>query len=84
VGASNEDEDAARRGRDTPEDKTVAGVPYDLRRPTVSRAVSRLYNREDPRLFPPKSFGVGWTINFYWIVHPWAYRPGKGPRSRAE
>jgi uncharacterized membrane protein len=23
------------------------------------------WNREDPRLFPPKRVGIGWTINFY-------------------
>jgi uncharacterized membrane protein len=29
-----------------------------------------MWNSEEPRLFPPKSFGAGWTINFYWLVHP--------------
>ncbi|MGA2432914.1 MAG: DUF5808 domain-containing protein [Acidimicrobiales bacterium] len=52
-----------------PEDKEVLGVPYDWRRPTVARAKSRMWNAEDPRMFPPKSFGAGWTINFYWLVH---------------
>ncbi|MFC3160153.1 DUF5808 domain-containing protein [Chryseobacterium arachidis] len=22
------------------------------------------YNKEDKRLFPPKKFGLGWTVNF--------------------
>lgn len=22
------------------------------------------YNKEDKRLFPPKRFGLGWTVNF--------------------
>jgi hypothetical protein len=46
-----------------------AGVPYDLRRPTKARLKSRLWNKADPHLFPPKAFGAGWTINFYWIFH---------------
>jgi hypothetical protein len=24
-------------------------------------------------MFPPKSFGAGWTINFYWLVHLASY-----------
>ncbi len=47
-----------------------AGIPYDLRRPTVARVRSRLWNPHDPRLFTPKSFGLGWDINFYWLTHP--------------
>jgi len=25
---------------------------------------------DDPRLFTPKSFGVGWDLNLYWVFHP--------------
>lgn len=39
-------------------------VPYDWRRPTVSRAKSRLWNRNEPKLFVPKVFGWGWDLNF--------------------
>ena len=39
-------------------------VPYDLRPPTVERFMARLWAPEDPRLFVPGAFGVGWTINF--------------------
>ena len=49
--------------------KKAMGVPYDLSRPSGARIKSRHYNREDARLFPPKAFGAGWTINFYWLVH---------------
>ena len=43
---------------------SVAGiVPYDFRRPTLERARSRWWNTHDDRLFVPKVFGVGWTIN---------------------
>jgi len=42
----------------------VAGfVPYDFRRPTVARARSRWWNPEEPRVFVPQVFGVGWTLN---------------------
>jgi hypothetical protein len=51
-------------------DKRVLGMPYDFRKPTVARAKSRMWNSEDRRIFPPKSFGAGWTINAYWLVHP--------------
>ena len=42
----------------------VAGfIPYDLRPPTMARARSRWWNPEEPRVFVPKVFGVGWTAN---------------------
>jgi hypothetical protein len=40
------------------------GIPYDWRRPTWKRLGSRIWNRDEPRLFVPKAFGWGWTINF--------------------
>ncbi len=40
------------------------GMPYDLRRPTVERVKSRLWNPDEPRLFVPKAFGWGWDVNF--------------------
>lgn len=43
---------------------TFLGIPYDWRRPTAARAKSRLWNRDDRRLFPPKAYGWGYTINF--------------------
>jgi hypothetical protein len=44
---------------------TVVGfVPYDFRMPTIERARSRWWNPDEPRLFVPQVFGVGWTINF--------------------
>ena len=39
------------------------GLPYDLRRPTVARLKSRWWNREDHRIFTPKTFGWGYDIN---------------------
>jgi hypothetical protein len=48
----------------------VAGLPYDFRRPTVARVRSRMWNRADRRLLTPKSFGLGWDLNLYWLAHP--------------
>ncbi|MDP9184650.1 MAG: DUF5808 domain-containing protein [Actinomycetota bacterium] len=48
---------------------TVAGfVPYDFRMPTIERARSRWWNPDEPRLFVPQVFGVGWTINLARLV----------------
>jgi hypothetical protein len=56
------------------EEKKFLGLPYDWRPPTAERARSRLWNPDDPRLFPPKTFGWGQTINFYWFAHPRRWR----------
>jgi hypothetical protein len=51
---------------------TIAGrIPYDLRRPTLERARSRLWNPADRRILVPTAFGVGWTINFGRLLEPW-------------
>ena len=50
-----------------------AGMPYDLRRPTVSRVKSRWWNRNDSRLLTPKAFGWGYDLNLYWLAHPGDY-----------
>lgn len=47
----------------------VAGIPYDLRRPTWSRLKSRWWNPQDARVFTPKTFGWGYDINLYRITH---------------
>ena len=48
---------------------TVIGVPYDWRRPTAARLRARWWNPADPRLFTPKSFGWGFDLNLYRLVH---------------
>ena len=58
------------RSMDEPEDKPRStgrflGLPYDWRRPDRQRVKSRSWNSEDRRLFPPKSFGWGFGLNFY-------------------
>jgi hypothetical protein len=42
---------------------TVAGIPYDFRPPTVERIKNAWWNPDDPRLFTPREFGVGWAVN---------------------
>jgi len=39
------------------------GIPYDWRRPTVSRAKSRWWNDDDRRVFTPRAFGWGYAVN---------------------
>jgi hypothetical protein len=59
---------------ETPEPQGhAAGVPYDWRKPTTEKIASRAWNPEDRRLFTPKTFGWGYGINFYWVVHPLSY-----------
>jgi hypothetical protein len=40
-------------------------VPYDLRPPTSDRIREAYWNPDDPRLFTPRVFGVGWAVNLY-------------------
>lgn len=42
----------------------VLGMPYEFRPPTADSLMERLWNPSDPRIWMPRSFGVGWTINF--------------------
>ena len=43
-------------------------VPYDFRLPTIQRVRERFWNPDDPRIFTPHVFGVGWSLNVYQIV----------------
>ncbi len=51
----------------------VAGIPYDWRAPTSARMAARAWNRDDLRFWTPKTFGWGYGMNFYWLVHPLRY-----------
>ena len=44
----------------------LLGMPYDFRRPTKDKIVSRVWNENGP-LFPPKVWGMGWSLN---LKHP--------------
>ena len=48
----------------------LAGIPYDTRRPTMARIRNTYWSAQNPKLFPPKVDGLGWGINFYWVIHP--------------
>jgi len=50
-----------------------AGIPYDFSKPTIARAKSRYWNADDHRFLTPKVYGAGWTINYYWLIHPKQY-----------
>lgn len=41
----------------------VYGIPYDFRPPTFARIKDAMWNPDDERLFTPRAFGVGWTVN---------------------
>ena len=42
---------------------TYLGVPYDWRWPSVAVIRERFWNPDDPRIFTPKVFGWGWSVN---------------------
>jgi hypothetical protein len=74
--ASNDDHDG---GVPEPQGR-IAGIPYDLRRPTVAKVKSRWWNPADTRFFTPRAFGMGWDLNVYWLAHPSQYVHGKRAR----
>lgn len=39
------------------------GIPYDFRRPTLSRIKARFWNPADDRLLTPMAFGWGYAVN---------------------
>ena len=49
---------------------TIAGIPYDFRFPTVERLRNTFWNQDTSRILVPQAFGLGWTLNFYPLVHP--------------
>lgn len=64
----------AGRGQQPPEPQgRFGGLPYDWRKPSAARVKARLWNPGDKRLFTPKSFGWGFTVNLYWLRHPVRY-----------
>ena len=56
-----------------PEERTwqgkIMGIPYDFRWPTVERIREKVWNKNTSRILVPHVFGVGWTINFYPLLH---------------
>ena len=48
----------------------IAGIPYDFRIPSVEKLRATYWNPDDSRLLVPQAFGIGWTLNFYRLLHP--------------
>jgi len=53
--------------------KSFLGIPFDFRKLSFSKAKSRYWNPRDVRLFTPRLYGAGWTLNIYWLRHPYKY-----------
>ena len=57
-----------------PESRTwqgrVFGIPYDFRFPTLERIRNTFWNENTSQVLVPQAFGIGWTINFYPLLHP--------------
>lgn len=57
-----------------PEQRTwqgrIMGIPYDFRWPTLERIREKVWNKSTSRILMPHLFGVGWSINFYPLLHP--------------
>lgn len=43
-------------------EKTFLGMPMNWESEKIFKTI---WNKDDDRLFPPKAFGIGWTINFH-------------------
>ena len=43
---------------------TLAGLPYDLRVPTLQRVRERLWDPDNPQVITPTVFGLGFGVNF--------------------
>ena len=44
---------------------TFFGLPYDFRKLTLARIKEVTWNPNDRRIFPPKAYGWGLSVNFY-------------------
>lgn len=47
----------------------VFGLPYDFRVPTIERLRAAYWNPDTSQILTPQPFGIGWTINFYPLLH---------------
>lgn len=53
----------------------VMGIPYDFRPPTAEKIRRSLWDPDNPRLFTPHVFGVGYGVNLARLV------PSSTPRT---
>lgn len=60
------DGDRGDCGNDLSMSKTgrFIGLPYDWRKPSKARIKSRAWDPSNPRLFVPKAYGWGYSLNF--------------------
>ena len=42
--------------------KKFLGMPMNWE---ITKMFSNMWNKNESRIFPPKSFGIGWELNFY-------------------
>jgi hypothetical protein len=42
---------------------SLGKIPYDFRTPSPKRIKRSLWAPDDPRVFVPRAFGVGWSVN---------------------
>ncbi len=43
-------------------------VPFEFRVPTLQRIKERWWNPEETKVFTPRVFGIGWTLNFHRVL----------------
>ncbi len=63
-GQPKRDAPGVRTDGDGPGAGTLLGIPYDVRMPTSERIRTRWWNPQDPTLFTPRMWGMGWDLNF--------------------
>ena len=51
-----------KKNDDDQSSKQFLGMPMNWDRKNIFKTI---WNKDDERLFPPKAFGIGWTINFH-------------------
>ena len=61
---------------------TFLKVPYDFRMPTLQRLRDRVWNPEDSRIFTPRFFGIGWSVNVYQLMRRVRGYQGGGSEAR--
>ena len=49
---------------------TLFNIPYDFRWPTAERLRATFWNKDTANVLVPQFFGMGWSINFYPLIHP--------------
>lgn len=50
------------------EQQTFLGMPMNWEKWDTEKALRTMWNPDDDTLFPPKIFGIGWTINLHAVL----------------